>query len=236
MAIEKTETHEFVVAGAPTIVTRSAAGNLTITPGSDGQVYVRVTKRARNGILGQADEHDLDKVRVDVTQDGNRITIDAEMRNFSLLGKHVIVDIDIVAPASCTLDLRLAAGNTTIRGISGVITSKVDAGNMDLTDVALADRSRLTVNAGNLTAKGGLATGASLDAQVNAGNARFTVPRETATYLDARAQAGNVHVPGWPVSITRNFATQAAYGPLGANPAGTLTIRVTAGNITVEGA
>lgn len=236
MAIEKAETHEFIVAEAPTIVTRSAAGNLTVTSGSDGQVHVRVTKRARGGILGQADEHDLDAVRVDVTQDGNRITVDADMRSVKLLGKNVIIDIDITAPASSTLDLRLAAGNTTIRGIRGVVTSKVDAGNMDLFDVLLADRSQLRVNAGNLTAKGGVATGASLDVQVNAGNVRFTLPRETATYLDARAQAGNVHVSDWFVSITRNFATQAAYGPLGANPAGTLTIRVSAGNITVEGA
>ncbi len=236
MATEKTETHEFVVAGIPTIVTRSAAGNLTITSGGDGQVHVQVTKRARGGIFGRADEHDLDAVRVNVTQDGNRITVDADTHHISLLGKHVTIDIDITAPASSALDLRLAAGNTTIRGISGVVTSKVDAGYMDLIDVTLADRSRLQVNAGNLTAHGGLAVGASLDVQVNAGNARFTLPREMATYLDARAQAGNVQVSDWHVSVTRNFATQAAYGPLGANPAGTLAIHVTAGNITVEGA
>ena len=235
MAIEKTETHEFVVTGAPSIVTQSAAGNLTITSGGNGQVHVRVTKRARDGVLGQADEHDLDTVRVNVTQNGNRITVDADRRSFSLLGKHIIVDIDIVAPADSALDLRLAAGNTTIRGIGGLITSKVDAGNMDLTDVMLADRSRLTVNAGNLTVRGSLTAGASLDVQVNAGNVRFILPRETATYLDARAQAGTMHVHDWPVSVTRHFATQAAYGPLGANPAGTLTIRVSAGNITVEG-
>lgn len=235
MATEKTETHEFTVAGAPSIVTRSAAGNLTITPGRDGQVHVQVTKRVRGGSFGQAGEGDLDKVRVDVTQEGDRITIDAGTRNFSLFGKQITIDIEITAPHSSALDLRLAAGNTRIQGISGLISAKVDAGNMDLSDVALANRSQLTVNAGNLTVQGALATGASLDAQVNAGSARFTLPRETAAYLDARAQAGNVRVPNWNVSITRNFATQAAYGPLGANAAGTLTIRVSAGNITVEG-
>lgn len=236
MATEKTETHEFTVAGAPVIVTRSAAGNLTVTPGRDGQVHVQVTKRVRGGILGQADERDLDKVRVEVTQEGDRITIYTDTRNLSLLGKQLTIDVEITAPRSSTLDLRLAAGNTRAQGISGHISAKVDAGNMDLIDVALADRSQLTVNAGNLTVQGSLAAGASLDARVNAGNVRFTLPRETAAYLDARAQAGNVRVPDWNVSITRNFATQAAYGPLGANPAGTLTIHVSAGNITVEGA
>ncbi|MGZ3639286.1 MAG: DUF4097 family beta strand repeat-containing protein [Ktedonobacterales bacterium] len=236
MATEKTETHEFIVTGEPAIVARSAAGNLTITAGPDGQVHVQVTKRGHGGILGHADEHDLDKVHVDVRQEGNRITVEADKRPSSLQGKHITIDIEITAPSRSTLDLRLAAGNMTIRGISGLISAKVDAGNVDLTEVTLADRSRLSVNAGNLTVKGALAAGASLDAQVNAGNARFILPRETAAYLDARSQAGNVHVPDWYVSITRNFATQAAYGPLGANPAGTLTIRVTAGNITVEGA
>lgn len=236
MATEKTETHEFTVAGAPSIVTRSAAGNLTVTPGRGGQVHVQVTKRVRGGVFGQADERDLDRVRVDVKQEGDRITINADVLNNALLGKQITIDIEITAPASSTLDLRLAAGNTRVQGIRGLISAKVDAGNMDLTDVALADHSQLTVNAGNLTVQGALAAGASLNARANAGNVRFTLPHETATYLDARAQAGNVRVPNWNVSITRNFATQAAYGPLGANPTGTLTIHVTAGNITVEGA
>lgn len=235
MAIEKTESHEFTTAGAPTIVSRSAAGNLTITPGRDGQVLVQVTKRVRGGMFGQADERDLDKVRVDVAKDGDRITVDADTRSLSLLGKQITIDIDITTPPNSTLDLRLAAGNMTIRGTSGLISAKVDAGNMDFTDVTFADHSALTVNAGNLTVQGSLAAGADLDAHIKAGNVRFTLPRETATYLDARAQAGNIHVPDWFVSITRNFATQAAYGPLGANPAGTLTIRVSAGNITLQG-
>lgn len=236
MATEKTETHEHTVTGEPAIIARNAAGNLTITPGRDGQVLVKVTKRVHRGFLGHVDEHDLDKVRVDVKQEGNRITIETGSRHVSSLGKHINIDIDITAPPASTLDLRLAAGNITIRGIDSLISAKVDAGNMDLTEVALADRSQLSVNAGNLTVRGKLAAGASLDAQISAGNARFTLPRETAAYLDARAQAGNIHVPDWHVSVTRNFATQAAYGPLGANPAGTLTIRVTAGNVTVEAA
>lgn len=235
MAIEKIETHEFRVTGAPIIVTRGAAGSLTLTAGGDGQVHVQVTKRTRDGVVGQVDEHDLDKVGVNVTQEGERITVAVDSRKFSLVGKNITIDIDITAPVSSTLDLRQAAGNTTIRGIRGLISSKVDAGNMSLTDVALADRSQLTVNAGNLTVNGSLATGASLDAQVKAGNARFTLPRETATYLDARTQAGTIHASDWFVSITRRFATQTAYGPLGANPAGTLTIHVIAGSITVEG-
>lgn len=236
MATEKTETHEFIVAGAPTIVTRSAAGNLTISPGRDGQVHIQVTKRARGGLFGQADERDLDKVRVEVTQDGDRIVVDTDTRHFSLLGKFITIDIEITTPRGSALDLHLAAGNMGVRGIAGAVTAKVDAGNLDLTNVMLADHTQLTVNAGNLTVQGPLTAGASLDAQVNAGNARFTLPRETATYLDARTQAGTVHVPDWNVSVTRHFATQAAYGPLGANPAGTLTIHVSAGNIMVEGA
>jgi hypothetical protein len=233
MAATAIETHEFRVEGVPSLDVRNFAGNVTLTAGTDGQVSVKVTKRVRNGLLGSADEADLEKIHVDVKQRGDTISVMAEVRDRSFLTKQFSIDLDIAAPARTNLDLHLNAGNTDIGGISGVINAKVNAGNLETRRVTFADRSQLAVNAGNLTLDGALAPGGSLDADVNAGNARLTLPQTTNAYVDARTHAGTVHINGWPIDVTRRFAQMSATGALGPNASGTLTVRVDAGNVTL---
>ncbi|HEV2460824.1 MAG TPA: DUF4097 family beta strand repeat-containing protein [Ktedonobacterales bacterium] len=233
MAATTTETHEFLVEGAPSLAVRNFAGNVTLSAGADGQVRVEVTKRARGGFFGSADDADLERIHVDVKQSGNMISVEAEARDRTLLSKQLSIDIDITAPARSHLDMHLNAGNTDISGIGGVINAKVNAGNLETRGVTFDDRSHLTVSAGNLTLEGALAAGGSLDAEVNAGNARLTLPQTTSAYLDARTHAGTVHVTGWPIDVTRRFAQMSASGALGPNASGSLTVRVNAGNIAV---
>ena len=233
MAATTTETHEFLVEGAPTLAVRNFAGNVTVSAGADGQVRVDVTKRARGGFFGSADDADLEKIHVDVKQTGTTIVVEAEARDRALLTKQLSIDIDIRAPARTHLDLHLNAGNADITGIGGVINGKVNAGNLETRRVTFDDRSHLTVSAGNLTLQGALASRGSLDAEVNAGNARLTLPKTTSAYLDARTHAGTVHVTGWPIEVMRRFAQMSASGALGPNASGTLTVRVNAGNIAV---
>ncbi|MFI5274522.1 MAG: DUF4097 family beta strand repeat-containing protein [Ktedonobacterales bacterium] len=233
MAITKTESHEFRVAGVPRLAIRNFAGNVTLAAGPAGQVLVRVTKRVR-GILGTADDADLEKIRVTAEQRDDTITVEAEVRNHAAFMRSVSVDMEITVPAEAALDLRLNAGNTDISGIHGAINAKVNAGNLELRGVTLATGSDLTCNAGNLTFRGSLAPGASFDAAVNAGNMRLHLPRGTGAHLDARTHAGSIDVSGFPVNVTRRFAQQTASGALGAEPHGTITLRVDAGNITLD--
>lgn len=233
MAATATETHEFRVEGIPSLAVRNFAGNVTLTAGPEGQVSVTVTKRVRGGLFGSAEEADLENIHVDVRQSGNTISVEAEVRDRRFVTKQFNIDIDIAAPSQTNLDLHLNAGNTDVVGINGVINAKVNAGNLETRHVTFADRSRLTVNAGNLTLEGALAADSSLDAEVSAGNARLTLPRATATYLDARTQAGSVQVTGWPIEVRRHFAQMSASGAMGPNASGTLTVRVNAGNVTL---
>jgi hypothetical protein len=234
MAATATETYEFGVSEAPTLDLRNKAGNVTVTPGPDGQVRVVVTKRVRGGILGGGSEVDLERVRVEARQSGNTIIVDAKRLESWKLTKQYTIEFEITTPATTDVKLTLNAGNTRLAGITGVVQGTVNAGNLETEGVTLADGSRFVVNAGNLTLRGGLLPGASLDAEVNAGNARLTLPANTPVNLDARTTAGSIQVSGGQITVMRHFASQSASGALGPDPQGRLRVKVDAGNITVH--
>ena len=233
MAVSKTETFEFSVQGAPRLVVRDFAGNVQVSAGQPGQVLVRVTKRAR-GPLGSAGESDLEQIRVEVTQRGDTIDVEVALHRHVLPGGSLSADIEVTAPPQAQIDVRLNAGNAEIEGMRGPVKAKVNAGNLDLRGGQLEERSDLECNAGNLTIATALAPRATLDASVNAGNVRLRLPHATAAHFDARTHAGSIGVSGFGVTVTRRFAQQTASGALGPNPQGTVTVRVDAGNVTLD--
>lgn len=232
MAAVKTEIHEYTVNNTPSLDVRNNAGAVTFTPGADRQVVVRVTKRARGGIFHAVSESDLDKVIVTIAQEGDRIIVDTERASRSFL-KNVQIDLDITTPASSNVTLQLNAGNALMRDLRGLLNVRVNAGNFDARGVTCAGDARFEVNAGHLEFAGAVERGASLDVQVNAGIARLRLPRETPLTLDAKTTAGALDIAGWQVENGREIVQRTAYGPLGANPAGTLRIRVNAGTASV---
>lgn len=105
-----------------------------------------------------------------------------------------------------------------------------------ITVPALADGSLIDLSAGNVTLDAPLAAGGSLTVTVNAGNVDLTLPASTAAHLDASVSFGNITIVGWSIPVTRSGAGGAgatASGDMGASPSGTLTVHVTAGNITL---
>jgi len=234
MAAVTTETYEFGVSEMPTLDLRNRAGNVMVMAGPAGQVRVIVTKRVRGGIFGGGSEADLERVRVEVRQSGSTITVDAERLEHWTLTRQYTIDLEITTPATTDVRLVLNAGNTRLAGITGAVQATVNAGNLETEGATFADGSRFMVNAGNLTLRGGLVSGASLEAEVNAGNARLTLPANTPVSLDARTTAGSIQVFGGQVNVTRHFASQSASGALGPNPKGRLRVKVDAGNVTVN--
>lgn len=234
MAVTKTETFEFSVRGAPHLVVRDFAGNVRLSAGQPGQVLVRVTKKAR-GLLSSVGESDLERIHVEATQHGDTISIVVESQHHTLLGGSLSADIEVTAPPQARIDLRLNAGNAEIEGLQGPVKARVNAGNLDLRGSRMEERSELECNAGNLTIAVALAPRATLDASVNAGNVRLRLPRATAAHFDARTHAGSIEVSGFSqVAVTRRYAQQTAVGALGSNPQGTVTVRVDAGNVSLD--
>src|SRR5690348_13820875 len=124
MAVLATEQHEFAVTGTLRIYLRNTAGNVTISAGAAGQIAVTVTKRARNGIFGTSDAGDLEKLRVDVRQEGDTISIVTEPHDFSFWRKAYTIDVEVVTPAAADLDLHVNAGNVRVAGVAGVFHAK----------------------------------------------------------------------------------------------------------------
>src|SRR5215469_18213138 len=123
MAISVTEMHELHLNGMASVTVRNNAGNIVLHPGGEDRILVQVTKRVR-GFLSTASEADLEKVHIDVKQNGNAVAIDADVDRWSLF-KQVTIDLDITLPSAVArLDLKLNAGNLEVEGISGVIRAK----------------------------------------------------------------------------------------------------------------
>jgi len=229
------ETFEFSFAGVATLDARLAVGALSIEPGVDGQARVVVTKKARHSFMGRGDitDDELAEVVIAVEQRGDRIVIDGPRRRSGRSLNNISIEVVATIPARANLELRLAAGQATARGLAGRVAAQVDAGAFEAEDVTFADGSQLNVNAGKVVASGALAAGASMSVEVNAGSVRLELPRTTAVNLDARAQVGALELHGWPVEVRRRFVEQRASGPLAPNAAGELRVRVNAGSAAI---
>ena len=91
------------------------------------------------------------------------------------------------------------------------------------------------MGAGNVSIDGALARRRRLDHRIDAGNATLTLPAATSAHIEARTQAGNVIVHGWPISTRHTSgATLLAAGDTRASPQARLTVKVDAGDITIQ--
>jgi hypothetical protein len=233
MAASITETHEFAVGARPTLAVRNRAGTLALAAGADGQVHVRVTRRAR-GIPARLSEAELAQVPVQVVQEGDTIRIAAREAEEFHPGREYSVDFEIVLPRTCMLDLHVNAGTVEARGLQATATAQLNAGTLELRDTVLTGDNRLEVNAGTISLDGALAPGATLSAEVNVGKLQMRLPHETAVELTAKTDVGSVSVDGWPVQITRRIMTQEASGRLGTEPRGSLRLHVNTGSIALS--
>jgi hypothetical protein len=101
-------------------------------------------------------------------------------------------------------------------------------------DMHAAGASTLTLKAGNLRYTGDVAASATLVATVQAGNADLFVPRTQPPSMDAAVMVGNLTIHDFPLHIAHHGTGASAQGDMAADHAGTLTVRVTTGNITVS--
>lgn len=248
--VSDTINKEFPVGGTPSVSLRNPVGSVRVVAGSAGQVTLVATRRVR-GVTTDAKQADLDGITVNTTQEGDTIRIEVQVRQPVIGSLTHRVDLDLTVPAATQFDAvlnagnmeisglqsqiaaRLDAGNLEMKDISGLVTATVSAGNAEASGITIASGSRFTLSAGRLALNGALAAGASVDIRVDAGRARLTLPSTTATHLDASADVGNISITGWSVPITRNIVAARASGDLGASPSGTLTVRVSIGDITI---
>lgn len=225
------------VSGVPNLIIHSNAGSVHVNPGSGSQITLHATKRVRAFTHAQA-QSELDAISVTTTQSGDTVTI--EVDNNGTFGPHFFddrrVDLTLTAPTNTNLTVVENAGSLDATGLTGKLSTQVNAGSVTLDNIAMADGSSLRVNAGSLSVNGTLQAGASVSVNVSAGSADLTLPRDTSAHVDASATAGNVSVNGWNVAESHNGANDTVSGDLNPNPTGTITIRVSAGSASLNAA
>jgi hypothetical protein len=234
-----TETRSFTIGEMPTLIVRNTAGKIHVNAGPDGQVGLQITKKAHGGFLGiGGTERDLERVQVLTTQQGDTLRVDVEYEGSAInVGRGVTVDLELTIPAHTLLDLRLAAGDVRVTGVTGRIRVNTAAGNLETREVTFAQGSTLEVNAGKAEVYGVLDPGASLEVSVNTGKAHVTLPANTAATLDARVDVGAIQVTGFSgqLALSRELVQQRITGALGPEPNGSVRVRVNVGEITIRG-
>lgn len=222
----------FPVTGTPTLHITDPAGNITVQPGSGSTVAMQATIL----VQGNPVQNGQDGINVTSTQEGNTIDITVTMaQDTNPFNGNRQVNIDVTVPQQTNMQVRLNAGNITMHGITGQLTTQVDAGNIDVQGGTLSDGSQVQSSVGNVTYQGALASGAKVSIGANTGSVTVTLPANTATSINASTAVGSIGVSGWDLSpSTVNTTGQALSGTLGSSANGSLSVKVNTGSITIN--
>ena len=230
-----TDVQPFTVTGTPTVVVDGTVGDLSVVPaGTAGanQVLVRATKYV-HGFSPRRDERDPAQLPLDMTQDGDTVTIRPQQRHDPDSSTERRVDLTITVPAETNLTIKLVAGDVHLDGITGLYNVELATGDLRLSRATVAGGSILRAAAGDLTFDAALTQGAAVSLSTGTGDIDVTLPETTDAHLDASTNAGDVRVRDWSLQTSRSFASASATGDLAPQPSSTLTVRVGAGDITV---
>jgi hypothetical protein len=228
--------HTFTVQGEPQVVVTNPDGSVTFAPGEDGAVRIEATSRARDRTEDDARKA-LATITLDLRQDGDTVSVVARFggRGSAWPGAARLVDLVITVPANTSLMMDQSAGDATVGALTGPLSLHVDAGNIHMTDATFTNDSQVEVGAGNISIDGALAGAAVLDVSIDAGDATLTLPSATAAHIEAWTDAGSLTVHGWPIPTRHTTgATLLAAGDTRAGPQARLTVKVKAGDITIQ--
>jgi hypothetical protein len=229
-------TRTFNVQNAPHLVVTNPAGAVTIAPGDDGSIRIEATRHARDRTDGDAQKA-LDTVALDLTQDGDTVTIVMRLsgRGSAWPGAGRGADFIIHAPVKTSVLVNAGAGAITVGALISEMALRVDAGNIHVTGATFTGVSQAQVGAGNVTIDGALDETAALDVRIDAGDATLVLPATTAAHIQARTSAGDVKLTGWPIPVRRTSdATLLAAGDTRPGALARLTVEVGAGDILIQ--
>ena len=124
-SIGPTETREdsFTVTGQPRVIVKSENGNIEVNAGSSDEVLIEATLR------------DAPRVKYEVSQTGDIITIDVKVERHWWFWGMGGADITVTTPAATNLELNTSNGLIELHGISGSGSLETSNGRLVLDDV-----------------------------------------------------------------------------------------------------
>jgi DUF4097 and DUF4098 domain-containing protein YvlB len=224
----------FAVTGTPTLVVDLAAGDVHVDTGASNQVIVKVHRSVRAFTHDQAVQY-LNAMRVNATEDGNTVNVTVDQNGWDGFTPYLnrTLDVRVTVPAATNLRTTMSAGDLEVHDITGAVNVHMSAGDAHLENVTLAGTSTLDLTAGDVTFDGAMEKGVSLNVTLTAGDVHLSLPQNTDAHLDGHATAGDISVSGWPHDQSSSGSETTVTADLVPNPTGTITIRVTAGDVRV---
>jgi DUF4097 and DUF4098 domain-containing protein YvlB len=127
----ETETVDRTVSLQPggTVRLKTFSGRVNITGTGGNQVIIKAVRRATR--------QRLDEIKLEVTQSGNAVDIDANHRLVERRNNNVVsTDFDIQVPSQVKLDLKTFSAPITVTGVAGDAVIDGFSGEIKLSDVS----------------------------------------------------------------------------------------------------
>ena len=141
MAAETSQNEErFEVGSGSELSVSNVSGRTNVSAIDGSEIIVRYTKRGWGS-------KDPQNAQVEVSQSGNRVTIQTRMRGSGLLNfsRSAAVEYDISVPRDCAVNLQSVSADTTLEGTRGDTGIRTVSGDVNIRNVA-GDISITTVS------------------------------------------------------------------------------------------
>jgi DUF4097 and DUF4098 domain-containing protein YvlB len=202
---KKVEQRSFYVQRPPAVTVETFNGEITVSAAESNKVEAVVTKTG-SGATQEAAEADLENVKLDFAQDGDKVRIVATRTGPKMIGSSG-ASIDLKVPPASSLSLTTSNGELVSKGVQGEITARSSNGQIEV-DGARAkldletsngevkvDAIGAVVNArstnGNVAFNGSLAKG-SHSLSTSNGGLRLALPSSTPFQFSAATSNGTI--------------------------------------------
>ncbi len=175
---------------------RNLAGDISVTAGSGRDVTIEIVRVSRGRTEADA-KTGLDRVKVNVTQQGERAQVQTEYPEERQAPYSVSAAYTVTAPAGTRVTINSVSGDTTVKGVKGEVSVNLISG-----DIVIAGAGRVAEGrtfSGSVTV-----TDATSDEPMRLGtiSGDITIERVKARRLDVEVTSGSI--------IARDVSADAA--------------------------
>jgi hypothetical protein len=219
----------FTMNSSPTLILNNLAGSVTIQGSGGNTISVQATRYASFG-------GNVNDMHVAYSQSGNTLNVTAARSGAFNFFNATSVDFRISVPSSIALQIMTSAGSISVTGVTGTMTITTNAGSINVTQASLPGSSTLKTNAGSITYNGSLGSTGTYDFETSAGSIDVTLPSSSTFHLNASTSVGSISTSGFSLSANRSTVGATMQGDVGSSPQATLTLKTSAGSISLKSA
>lgn len=189
-----------------TLRLKTFSGRVRITGGSGDQVVIKAVRRAR--------QSRLDDIKLEITQNGNTIEVDANHRLVERRNDNVVeTDFDIQVPSGTRLDIKTFSAPVTVIGVTE--TQHIDGFSSDI-----------RVEAAQWT------DGSDLDINTFSGDVTLRLPDSARGDIDFNSFSGRFE-SDLPVTLT-NSSRRNFRGALNGGGSGDFKLKTFSGSVSIR--